>query len=61
MDKEYYLTLRNKYLPETLKLIFILESRGVATVNRFGWGIRPVYSKRGCRALGIVRPQVPLT
>lgn len=26
MSKEYYLRLRNEYLPETLKLIFILES-----------------------------------
>lgn len=26
MEKEYYLNLRNKYLPEKLKLIFILES-----------------------------------
>lgn len=26
MDKEYYLKFRNKYLPETMKLIFILES-----------------------------------
>jgi len=26
MDKEYYLKLRNKYLPETLRIIFIFES-----------------------------------
>jgi hypothetical protein len=26
MHKEYYIKLRNEYLPETLKLIFILES-----------------------------------
>lgn len=26
MDKEYYLKLRNKYLPENLRIIFILES-----------------------------------
>ena len=26
MNKEYYIKLRNKYLPESLKLVFILES-----------------------------------
>ena len=26
MDKEYYLKLRNKYLPDTLRIIFVLES-----------------------------------
>jgi len=26
MEKEYYLKLRNKYLPENLRIIFIAES-----------------------------------
>ncbi len=48
MDKEYYLKLRNKYLPESLKIIFILESppaSGKYFYNETGKTTEPLFDE----------------
>ncbi|SIQ94709.1 hypothetical protein SAMN05920897_11925 [Alkalispirochaeta americana] len=48
MDKEYYLKLRNKYLPEILRIIFILESppaSGKYFYDETGSTTEPLYNE----------------
>jgi hypothetical protein len=48
MDKEYYLKLRNKYLPEVLRIIFILESppaSGKYFYDETGSTTEPLYNE----------------
>lgn len=48
MNKEYYLELRNRYLPETLKIIFILESppaSGKYFYDETGLKTEPLFSE----------------
>lgn len=48
MDKEYYLKLRNRYLPETLKIIFIIESppaSGKYFYNETGKTTEPLFNE----------------